>query len=123
MCTSEKCSERSFCEDPNVWAPGNVDYSNDLNQVGESNLVAVHTRKISEFAFKEGMVMINSALIPSSAVLFDNGATLNCAKNAAGHCEKIAPNFCPGLSNGSLGLNAKGPLGRPGALRVGTLPG
>ena len=28
--------------------------------------------------------MINSALIPSSAMLFDNGATLNCAKTAAG---------------------------------------
>ena len=39
------------------------------------------------------------------------------------HCEKIAPHFCPGRSNGSLGLNAKGPLGRPGALRVGLLPG
>ena len=39
------------------------------------------------------------------------------------HCEKIAPHFCPGRSNGSLGLNAKGPLGRPGASKVGTLPG
>ena len=84
MCTAEKCSSRAFVEDPNVWAPGSIDYAHDLSQVGESNLVGVHTRKISEFALKEGMVMINSALIPSSAMLFDNGATLNCAKTAAG---------------------------------------
>ena len=48
------------------------------------------------------------------------GAVLN---GDTPHCEKIAPHFCPGRSNGSLGLNAKGPLGRPGAPRVGTLPG
>ena len=84
VCSTEKCSSMPTCEDPNVWAPGSIEYSHDLSQAGESNLVAVHTRKISEFALKEGMVMINASLIPSSAVLFDNGATLNCAKSSAG---------------------------------------
>ena len=39
------------------------------------------------------------------------------------HYEKYPPSFCPGRSNGSLGFNAKGPPGRPGAPLVGNLSG
>ncbi|MAT60716.1 MAG: hypothetical protein CMH41_03515, partial [Micrococcales bacterium] len=84
MCTAEKCSSLAFCTDANKWAPGSLEYATELNKISDSNLVGVHARKISEFAVTEGMVMLNSPLIPKSAVLFDNGATLNCAKTAAG---------------------------------------
>ena len=84
MCTYGKCSEMPFCAEGSKWAPGNVECALEMNQISESNLVGVHTKKISEFAFKEGMVMINSSIIPTSAVLFDNGAILNCAKTSAG---------------------------------------
>ena len=39
------------------------------------------------------------------------------------HYEKYPPSFCPGRSNGSLGFNAKGPPGRPGAPLVGNISG
>ena len=41
----------------------------------------------------------------------------------ARHYEKYPPRFCPGRSNGSLGFNAKGPPGRPGAPLVGNISG
>ena len=84
ICNADACSEKPFCADADKWAPGNIECALELNEIGDANLVGVHSRQISEFAIKEGMVMINSSLIPQSAVLFDNGATLNCAKNAAG---------------------------------------
>ena len=39
------------------------------------------------------------------------------------HSEKYTPSFFPGRPNGSLGPNAKGPPGRPGAPLVGNLSG